>query len=83
MSAGRSWFYLTLWNGSPSGMTEYVDATLDVQARRQSDICVTEPAAQAVETVSKSTANVDHTTAAGVEIITTTEVVWYVGRVQS
>lgn len=76
--SGRSWFYLTLFNGSPPNATDYVDV----------DIAERETVGTEVETYNAASADVDmldsfdtmvsHADAIGVEITMLTEVVWRV-----
>lgn len=80
--AGRSWFYLTLWHGTPDEMTEFVDVNVDVTERPGVEIITADQASGNVERTTSGNALIDKTASATAEITSITEVVWYVGRVQ-
>ena len=80
--SGRSWFYLTLWHGTPEEMTEFVNAELDTADRHGVEIVTADRAAGNIERTASSNALIDKTSSARAEITSRTEVVWYVGRVQ-
>lgn len=78
----QSWFYLTLWHGTPPEMTEFVNAELDTAEHPGVEIATEDAAAGNIERAASSNALIDETSSAQADITTRTEVVWYVGRVQ-
>lgn len=80
--AGRSWFYLTLWHGTPGEMTEFVDVNVDVAKHPEAEIITSDQALGNIERTTSGNALIDKTASATAEITPRTEVVWYVGRVQ-
>ena len=79
---GKSWFYLTLWRGTPPEMTEFVDAELDTAEHPGAEIATEDAAAGNIERTTSGNALIDETSSAQADITTRTEVVWYVGRIQ-
>lgn len=76
--AGRSWFYLTLFNGSPPNATEYVDVDITEREIVGTEVATTDALQNAVDMLDSFDSMVSHADAFGVEIILTTEVTWRV-----
>lgn len=77
---GKSWFYLTLWRGTPPEFTDFVDVALDTADGCGADITTAETAAQSIERMISANALIERIIPARADIIARTEVVWYVGR---
>jgi len=77
---GRSWFYLTLWRGTPPEFTTEIDATIGDVDRAFANIKTAEAAESHIATAFSGDAAIPQTEAVGVDIITVTEVIWRVGR---
>lgn len=77
---GKSWFYLTLWRGTPPEFTEFVDAMLDTTGHSEADIKTVEATEQRIERTTSAAALIEQTRPAQADIIARTEVVWFVGR---
>lgn len=77
---GKSWFYLTLWRGTPPEFTEYADAMLDTTGHSNADIKTAEATEQRIERTTSAAALIERIGPACADITARTEVVWYVGR---
>lgn len=77
---GKSWFYLTLWRGTPPEFTEFVDAMLDTTGHSEADIKTVEATEQRIERTTSAAALIERISPARADITARTEVVWYVGR---
>lgn len=80
--SGRSWFYLTLWHGTPPGMTEFVDAELNAAERPGVEITTADRTERSIERMAFGSALIEKNSSARADITARTEVVWYVGGVQ-
>lgn len=80
---GKSWFYLTLWQGTPPEFTDYATAVLDTEASSGTEIATTSSTASSVERTTSGNALIERNKPARVDITARTEVVWYVGRVRA
>ncbi|MBP5460702.1 MAG: hypothetical protein J6Y20_01055 [Lachnospiraceae bacterium] len=76
--AGRSWFYLTLFNGSPPNVTEYVDVDISDRETVSTEVATKDAIQNAVDMLDAYDSMVSHADAIGVEITMLTEVVWRV-----
>lgn len=78
MSTGRSWFYLTLFNGSPANATEYVDVDITEREIVGTEVVTLDAVQNAVDLLDSFDSMVSHADTFGVDIILTTEVIWRV-----
>ena len=78
MSAGRSWFYLTLFNGSPANATEYVAVDITEREIVGTEVATTDAIQNAVDMLDSCDPMVSHADAISVDISMITEVVWRV-----
>lgn len=76
--AGRSWFYLTLFNGSPPNATEYVDVDIAERETVGTEVMELDAVQNAVDMLDSFDSMVSHADAIGVDITMLTEVVWCV-----
>lgn len=76
--AGRSWFYLTLFNGSPPNATEYVDVDIAERETVGTEVVTEDAVNSGVDMLDSFDSMVSHADAIGVEITMLTEVVWRV-----
>ena len=78
MEERKSWFYLTLWRGTPPEFTSEFDVKV-AQADHASVLIHPADEAEAnIETASSSIAQIHERETTGADVITTTEVVWRV-----
>ena len=85
---GRSWFYLTLWHGTPPEFTEYINQEIDTSKILNTFIVDADGYRSEIDTTSalyseittRRSVNVDiiDREEVSTDIITVTEVVWYV-----
>ena len=75
---GRSWFYLTLWRGTPKEFTTEFNTQIQESNATLASIKRTDAAQTNINTIASLSANIRSLEAIGTDIITTTEVVWYV-----
>lgn len=80
MSAGRSWFYLTLFNGTPPGETEYVTAKIETASAAKVRIAEDAIAEAKIWTKDSTKSEIKETDESMAKIQHTTEVTWHVGR---
>lgn len=78
MSAGRSWFYLTLFNGSPPNATDYVDVDITEREIVGTEVETTNVLSSDVDLLDAFDSMVSHADAISVDISMITEVVWRV-----
>lgn len=76
---GRSWFYLTLWHGTPPEFTAEVDAQIGGIDRANIDIQTVEAAKAQIPTIEPVTTDISTRESVGIDVTTITEVVWGVG----
>lgn len=76
--SGRSWFYLTLFNGSPANATEYVDVDITEREIVGTEVVTTDALSSNVDTLDTLDSQISHADAIGVDITMLTEVVWRV-----
>lgn len=76
--SGRSWFYLTLFNGSPPNATEYVDVDITDREIVGTEVETTDVLSSDVHMLDSFDSMVSHADTIGVDILITTEVVWRV-----
>lgn len=79
---GQSWFYLTLWRGTPPEFTDYATAALDTEANVGAEIATIDRQAGNIERTTSSAALILKTNTARADITARTEVVWNVGGVR-
>lgn len=77
---GRSWFYLTLWRGTPPEFTTELDAQIGTVESAYASIKTAEAAESSIATAFSGDAAIPQTEAVGVDVITVTEVIWRVGH---
>jgi len=80
MSAGRAWFYLTLFNGTPPGETEYVTAKIEAASAAKVRIAEDAIAEAKIWTKNSTKSEIKETDESMAKIQHTTEVTWRVGR---
>lgn len=78
--SGRSWFYLTLFNGSPPGETEYITAKIEVASTAKVGIAGDAKAETKIWTANSTKSEIKETDVGMAKIQHTTEVTWHVGR---
>ena len=76
---GRSWFYLTLWRGTPPEFTEEMEIVVNDVDRKTAIIQTSNTAESKIATAVSAVANIISREIIGADISTTTEVLWYVG----
>lgn len=76
--AGRSWFYLTLFNGSPPNATEYVDVDIAERETVGTEVETTDVLSSDVDLLDAYDSQISRADAIGVDITMLTEVVWRV-----
>ena len=76
--SGRSWFYLTLFNGSPPNVTEYVDIDIAERETVGTEVVKLDAVQNAVDMLDTLDTQISHADAIGVDITMLTEVVWHV-----
>ena len=76
--SGRSWFYLTLFNGSPANATEYVDVDITEREIIGTEVATTDVLSSDVDLLDAYDSQISHADTFGVDIMITTEVVWRV-----
>ena len=76
--AGRSWFYLTLFNGSPPNATDYVDVDIAERETVGTEVVTLNAASADVDMRDSFDSVVSHADAISVDISMITEVVWRV-----
>lgn len=77
---GRSWFYLTLWRGTPPEFTTEVNAQIGDIDRAFANIKTAEAAESHIATTDAIEAGIRTGETVGVDVITVTEVIWRVGH---
>lgn len=77
----QSWFFLTLWRGTPPEMTDYSDTIIDT-GEEKSIVEITQRDKQAVPVYKKdcTTAGIFDTDYATVTVHERDEVIWIVGK---
>ena len=73
-----SWFYLTLWHGTPEEFTTELTTQIHKADSALAYIKSTNEAQSNIDTIASLSANIRSHEAIGTDIITTTEVLWYV-----
>lgn len=76
--SGRSWFYLTLFNGSPPNVTEYVDVDIAEREAVGTEVETTDVLSSDVDLLDAYDSQISRADTFGVDIILTTEVIWRV-----
>lgn len=76
--SGRSWFYLTLFNGSPPNVTEYVDIDIAERETAGAEVETTDVLSPDVDLLDAYDSQISRADTFGVDIILTTEVIWRV-----
>ena len=77
---GKSWFYLTLWRGTPPEFTTELAAQIQDIDRAFANIKSAEATESHIGTASSGYAAIPRTETAGVELIIATGVIWHVGH---
>lgn len=75
---GNSWFYLTLWRGTPPEFTTHIERTIDESNSALAYVKTADGMSSKIDTTASLSANIRSRETIGTEVITTTEVVWYV-----
>lgn len=76
---GKSWFYLTLFRGTPPEMTEAINVQIARHDDASAEIQKLNEASASVETRFDENVSIVKTESADATITKVTEVVWYVG----
>ena len=76
----KSWFYLTLWRGTPPEFTDDFDATITSADSADAIVHEGDSAGTIVATKDSASAGIVQTDKATVEVLQKLEVVWIVGR---
>ena len=79
MSSGKSWFYLTLWRGTPPEFTNEIETEIHESDHVNSVIHKTDSVGSEIKLSDAVSAFVQSGELFGIDIIRKTEVVWYVG----
>lgn len=74
-----SWFYLTLWRGTPPEFTSTADTLIETVEDAYAGIRCETGHDVSIDTISSCGAQVEKETNIGIDVITNTEVVWLVG----
>ena len=74
-----SWFYLTLWHGTPPEFTHNADVIIETETHTAAGIHALDALATSVNTKDDYTAQIEATTIINTDVITKTEVIWLVG----
>lgn len=75
-----SWFYLTLWHGTPPEFTSEAEIEIGVTSNAPARICTSDNTYMGIVTDNDALASIRGETSADTDVITTSEVIWYVGR---
>lgn len=75
----KSWFYLTLWRGTPPEFTDDLGADIAEAEKVAVGIQRTDNLASEISTALSAVSNVISRSDIGTNVTTTTEVIWYVG----
>ena len=75
---GRSWFYLTLWHGTPPEFTTNIDTQIGNTSSALAYIAREDGMNTNIETAASFSTDIRSREDINTNIITTTEVVWYV-----
>ena len=78
----RSWFYLTLWRGTPPEFTSKAETAIDTGTRAAAAVQAADASQVRITTRQGAAAAVRTAEHAARDIITTTEVIWRVGRAE-
>ena len=76
----RDWFYLTLWRGTPPDFTEEITAEIQDADAGSAIIYQADSADSYINTMASAFANIECQEAISTHMITSTEVIWYVGQ---
>ncbi len=79
MPESRSWFYLTLWRGTPPEFTEEFTVDITESDSAFANIITADSVGASVKKESLFDAKIDENFASVTNIVTKTEVTWYVG----
>lgn len=75
----RSWFYLTLWHGTPPEFTTTFDVDIVESEKAYVSLIMKDSAETIIEKQTGVTAQIAEKEKFGIDIIKTTEVIWVVG----
>lgn len=76
---GKSWFYLTLWRGTPAEFTDEIDVEIQQAEPVQSIIVTADAAGADIERTTAAAVDIASKDAYSMDIIKESAVVWYVG----
>lgn len=79
MADSKSWFYLTLWHGTPPEFTTMVDVDISETEKAYVSVQTKDVAESAIEKQTSTTSQIADREKVGVDIIKTMEVIWVVG----
>ena len=79
MSDSRSWFYLTLWRGTPPEFTENLTATIQDSESANALIHTLDEVGSKISTVASFSSRILKSEAFTAGITKETEIIWYVG----
>ncbi len=75
----RSWFYLTLWHGTPPEFTTTFDVDIVESEKAYVSVQKKDSFETMIEKQANAAAQIIENEKVGIDIIKTTEVVWFVG----
>lgn len=75
----RSWFYLTLWHGTPPEFTTTFDADIVKSEKAYVSVQKKDSFETMIKKQTSAIAKIDEKEKFGIDIIRTTEVIWFVG----
>ena len=75
----RSWFYLTLWRGTPPEFTEEISTEINDVDKVDSMITKESRVGSLIDTVVNYSSKIRSRDTFGTAINTETEIIWYVG----
>lgn len=74
-----SWFYLTLWRGTPPEFTSSAKVSIETNEHAKALIQKKNESTAQIRTLDGVIAKINESEKAGAEVITKTEVIWLVG----
>ena len=76
---GRSWFYLTLWRGTPAEFTTEASTEIQKSTPAQALIAAADAAEASISRITTAVTDIISMDNFNMDITTETAVVWYVG----
>lgn len=75
-----SWFYLTLWHGTPPEMTEHLEATINVRDGHCAEVVQNSKHSESVQNFDKSNTTINETDRSSAVVLERNEVTLVVGK---